>query len=331
VDWLYNGQLAQSISSWYTVIARLEEMDSGSSQGDGTKAQSSSADKVAFVLSGGGNRGALEVGVILALLEYGIRPRILVGTSVGAINSAAMAINPTLEGARWLENLWRNVTRKDVLPDNYMSMAIRLITGRSSLFDNKRLKDYLASRLPKDMQKFADIKTAELYITAADLRTGELRVFGIDRNESVLDAVMASSAYPLILAPWEYQGRQYVDGALVSDLPIRVAVQMKASEVYAIDVGKRQTTKIKKSRLGVLRVIRQILNATAYQRYIDDMGWANKLAQDKIHYIRVGGFEDVSIWDFTHATEMIEKGHQTGVEFLRQLSSHATVPEEKTT
>ncbi len=304
-------------------------MDSGSSQGDGTKTQSSSADKVAFVLSGGGNRGALEVGVILALLEHKIRPRILVGTSVGAINAAAMAINPTLEGAKWLESLWRRVTRKDVLPDNYMSMVIRLLTGRSSLFDNKRLKAYLESRLPKKMQKFADVKDAELYITAADLRTGELRVFGIDLTESVLDAVMASSAYPLILAPWEYQGRQYVDGALASDLPIRVAVQMKATEIYAIDVGKRETITIKKSRLGVLRVIRQILNATAYQRYIDDMGWANKLAQDKIHYIRVEGFDDVGVRDFNHTAEMIEKGHQTGVEYLRQLSSRTRTQDEK--
>ncbi len=306
-------------------------MDDDSSQGDGTTAQSRPADKVAFVLSGGGNRGALEVGALLALLEHEIRPRILVGTSVGAINATAMAINPTLEGAKWLGKTWRRVTKKDVLPDNYMSMAIRLLTGRSSLFDNKRLKDYLESRLPKDMQKFADIKTAELYITAVDIRTGELRVFGIDRTESVIDAVMASSAYPLILAPWEYQGRQYVDGALVSDLPIRVAVQMKATEVYAIDVGKRQTKTIRKSRLGVLRVIRQILNATAYQRFIDDMGWANKLAQDKIHYIMVEGFNEVGTWDFNHTTEMIEKGHQTGVEYLRQLSSHARISDKKAT
>jgi len=61
--------------------------------------------KIAFVLSGGSNRGALEVGVLLALLEHDIKPRILVGTSVGAINAAALAINPTLEGARWLADL----------------------------------------------------------------------------------------------------------------------------------------------------------------------------------------------------------------------------------
>lgn len=304
-------------------------MDNEKNQDDGTQTQSDPESKVAFVLSGGGNRGALEVGVLLALLEHEIRPRILVGTSVGAINAAAMAINPTLEGARWLENMWRRVNKKDVLPDNYMSVIIRLLTGRSSLFDNKRLKDYLESHLPKSMQKFEDIKSAELYITAADLHTGELHVFGIDGTESVIDAVMASSAYPLILAPWEYLGRQYVDGALVSDLPIRVAVKMKASEIYAIDVGKRQRQTIKKSRLGVLRVIRQILNATAYQRFIDDMGWANKLAQDKIHYIRVEGFEDVGAWDFNHTSEMIEKGHQTGVEYLQQLRGRAGRQEKR--
>jgi len=296
---------------------------------DNNAAQSSSADKVAFVLSGGGNRGALEVGVLIALLEHDIRPRILVGTSVGAINAAAMAINPTLEGARGLEKTWRRVTKKDILPDNYMSMAMRLLTGRSSLFDNKRLKDYLRSRLPKAIQVFADIKGAELYITAADLNTGELHVFGLDPNESMLDAVMASSAFPLILAPWEYQGRQYVDGALVSDLPIRVAVEMKATEVYAIDVGKHRS--IRKSRLGVLRVLRQILNANAYSRFIEDMGWASKLPKDRIHYINVDGFEEVGVWDFTHTPEMIEYGHQTGVEYLRRLSSRARRQDEKAT
>jgi NTE family protein len=299
------------------------------SQGNDTAAQVSPADKIAFVLSGGANRGALEVGVLLALLEHEIRPRILVGTSVGAINATAMAINPSLEGARWLESRWRRVTRKDVLPDNYMSMAVRLLTGGSSLFSNKRLRDFLESHLPDGMRQFADIKTAELYITAADLRTGELHVFGIDRTESILDAIMASTAFPLLLSPWEYQGHEYVDGAVVSDLPIRVAVEMKAREVYAIDVGKHRSTKERSK--GVLRVIRQVLNVTAYQRFIDDMGWASKLPQDRIHYIGVDGFDDVGVRDFSHTPEMISRGHQIGLEYLRRLSIRTSISDEKAT
>ena len=67
-------------------------MDEENSQGDINTIKDDPANKVAFVLSGGGNRGALEVGVLRALLEHDIRPQILVGTSVGAINATAIAI-----------------------------------------------------------------------------------------------------------------------------------------------------------------------------------------------------------------------------------------------
>jgi NTE family protein len=301
-------------------------MDYNTSRDGGT---TNLENKVAFVLSGGGNRGALEVGMLQALLEHKVQPRILVGTSVGAINATAIAMNPTLEGVHWLENRWRRVTRKTVLPDSYLSMVRRLVTGESSLFTNERLKSYLESQLPDGTRQFSDIKTAELYITAAVLHTGELHVFGIDRSDSIIDAIMASTAFPLLLSPWKYRGKEFVDGAVVSDLPIRVAVEMKASEVYAIDVGKRQNAR--QSQRGVLRVIRQLLSATAYQRFLDDMGWARKLPQDRIHYINVDDFDDVGLRDFSHTAEMIKKGHQIGLEYLSRLSSHANVSDEKAT
>jgi NTE family protein len=302
-------------------------MKNDSSQGSGVAEQSKSASKVAFVLSGGGNRGAMEVGVILALLEHGIRPRILVGTSVGAINATAMAINPTLEGARWLEERWRQVTRKAVLPDSYLSMVRRLVSGESGLFTNKRLKAYLESHLPEGIRRFSDIKNAELYITAAVLHSAELHIFGIDRSDSIIDAIMASTAFPLLLPPWEYRGKEFVDGAVVSDLPIRVAVEMKASEVYAIDVGKHKS--LHQKQRGVLRVIRQLLSAAAYQRFLDDMGWASRLPQDRIHYISVEGFDEVGLRDFSHTAEMIERGHRAGEAYLRRLSSSAGSADDK--
>jgi NTE family protein len=301
-------------------------MDYESSQ-DNNAAPSSSADKVAFVLSGGGNRGALEVGVLIALLEHGIRPRILVGTSVGAINATALAMNPTLEGAHWLEDRWRRVTRKALLPDSYLSMVRRLVSGESGLFTNKKLKAYLEFQLPEGIRKFSDIKNAELYITAAVLHTAELHIFGLDRSDSIIDAIMASTAFPLLLAPWKYQGKEFVDGAVVSDLPIRVAVEMKASEIYAIDVGKHQSQKQKQR--GVLRVIRQLLSATAYQRFLDDMGWASRLPQDRIHYLNINGFDEVGLRDFSHTADMIERGYQIGQEHLHQLSSRARRQDEK--
>jgi predicted acylesterase/phospholipase RssA len=56
------------------------------------------------------------------------------------------------------------------------------------------------------------MKSAELYITEVDLNSGELQVFGIDRSQSILDAIIASAALPILFGPWKYEGRQYVDG-----------------------------------------------------------------------------------------------------------------------
>ena len=90
------------------------------------------AKKVAFVLSGGANRGALEVGVLQVLLEHDIRPQILVGTSVGAINAAFLATNPTLEGARWLELMWRQASEKVVERRDYVAALLRFMTERAA-------------------------------------------------------------------------------------------------------------------------------------------------------------------------------------------------------
>jgi len=271
--------------------------------------------KTAFVLSGGGNRGALEVGVLLALLEHDIRPQILVGTSVGAINATALAIDPTLEGARWLADLWRGVRKEDVLPNSYLSMVWRLLTGEGGIFTNENLRDFLASHIPDGINRFEDIKAAELYITAVDLNTGKLHVFGIDSSESVLDAIMASTALPPLLSPWQYQGRNYVDGAMVSDLPLRVALEMKATETYAICVQQRPGSK--GNLRGVFRVVGQLINVLSHQRLEDELGWCRKMSEGDIHYIEVQASEGLRIWDFSHNAEMIETGRQAGLEYLR--------------
>jgi NTE family protein len=274
------------------------------------------AEKVAFVLSGGANRGALEVGVLQVLLEHDIRPQILVGTSVGAINAALLATNPTLEGARWLEKMWRQASEKVIERRDYVAALLRFVTGKSSLYDSNKLKELIELYFPKDIRLFSDIKAAELYIAAVDLNSGELHIFGIDRSQSIIDAIMASSAVPMVLGPWQYEGRQYVDGGVVSDLPMRVAVEAGATELYAIDIGPLQLAK--RTPRGVLRVAGQTLDAVISHQLVNEYRWSSELPKEAIHYIRVEGFEDVRLWDFEHTAKMIEKGKLTGLEHLRK-------------
>ncbi len=273
-------------------------------------------EKVAFVLSGGGNRGALEVGVLLVLLEHDIRPQILVGTSVGAINAAFLAPDPTLEGARSLEKMWREVSDKVFTQKDYVAAVWRFVRRKSSLYDSKKFRDLLESYLPEGIKQFSDIKAVELYITAVDLHTGELRVFGNDSSESILDAIMASSALPMIFAPWKYEGQQYVDGAVVSDLPLRVAVEAGATELYAIDIGPLQFAR--RIPRGVLKVAGQTIDAVISHQLVNELGWSANLPKKAIHYIEVGGFEKVRILDFSHTDKMIEKGRLAGLEHLRR-------------
>jgi len=272
--------------------------------------------KVAFVLSGGANRGALEVGVLLVLLEHGIQPQILVGTSVGAINAALLAVNPTLEGARKLEKMWREASENVIGRKDYMSAVWRLVTRKSSLYKSNKLRSLLESYFPEGIRQFSDIKAAELYITAVDLNSGELHVFGTDRSQSILDAIMASAALPILFSPWRYNGRQYVDGGVVSDLPMRVAADAGATEMYAIDIGPLQFAK--RTPKGVLRVVGQTIDAVISHQLVNEYGWSSKLPEDAIHHIWVEGFENVRIWDFGHTPDMIAKGRQTGLEHLRQ-------------
>ncbi len=272
--------------------------------------------KRAFVLSGGGNRGAIEVGVLLTLLSHDIRPHILVGTSVGAVNAAALAARPTIEGVQWLESIWRNVAKRDVMPNNYLSMVWRLIRGETSLFTNQNLEAFLLSHFPEGIRRFGDIKGVELYITAVCLQTKQLHIFGVDRSESILDAMMASTALPMILDPWPYRGRLYVDGAVISDLPMRVAVDRGATEVYAVDVGMR--TVGKRSRRGIFRNTGTIIDAIAEQHIEDELERAARLENVDIHYVRVDSFEGLRVWDFTHTAEMIEEGKRVALEHLRQ-------------
>ncbi|MFP3974966.1 MAG: patatin-like phospholipase family protein [Dehalococcoidia bacterium] len=287
--------------------------------------QGESSRKVAFVLSGGGNRGALEAGVLLSLFESGIQPSILVGTSVGAVNASAIAIDPSLNAARWLADMWRKASRKDVMPYGYLSMLWRLVSGKSSLQSNQPLRDFLERYMPSNVRTFADLKKAELYITAVSLNTGNLHVFGLDPSDSIIDAIMASTAIPVFLSPWQYRDQRYVDGGVISDLPVRVAREMNATEIFAVDVGQHR--KLRRSRRGgVLGVISQLLNAISYRRFIYELGWAEEAPrQDSLHYIPVDAFQELRIWDFSHTAEMIETGKRVGLDYIQRYNLEKTL------
>src|SRR5689334_13492013 len=112
---------------------------------------------IAFVFSGGGNRGASQAGALLALLERDIRPDMIVGTSVGAMTGVPFAADPTLEGARRAVEVWKRVRRADVFPGNPLTVAWRVLTRQGSLHDSSSFRRFVLSLLP-GVRRFGDLR-----------------------------------------------------------------------------------------------------------------------------------------------------------------------------
>jgi len=100
----------------------------------------------AVVLSGGGSLGAIQVGALHALLEAGIRPDVFIGCSVGALNAAFMAADPSLERVLELRDLWLSLDRNDVFPASRRSVMGHVVRRDMHLYEPDGLHD-LVSRL----------------------------------------------------------------------------------------------------------------------------------------------------------------------------------------
>jgi len=184
----------------------------------------------AFVLSGGANLGAEQAGMLVALLEADIRPDVLVGTSIGAANAAYLAADPSLKRARALADLWRNVRPRDVFPINPVAITRAILRG-GALFPTDPFKRLMEREI--SYRAIEDAKVP-LRIVATAFDDGCEVVFD---SGSVLDAVLASTALPGVFAPHEIDGRLYLDGGLVDQVPLGPAIDAGACTLYVLSVG----------------------------------------------------------------------------------------------
>lgn len=186
----------------------------------------------AFVLSGGGNLGAVQVGMLQALADRGVVPDLLVGTSVGAINAAFLAAGPSPARVEELAAIWRQTRRADVFPTSSPRAAVRAVTGRSNAFVDPRA----LRRLVERSVRYARIEDAgwPLAIVATEVTTGAEVVL---RHGDVVDAVLASAAIPSVFPPVEMDGHVLMDGGVVNNTAISVAGDLGADVIYVLPTG----------------------------------------------------------------------------------------------
>jgi NTE family protein len=187
---------------------------------------------VAFVLGGGGQLGAYEVGMLRALLERAVMPDLVVGTSVGAINGAAVATEPSVAMVARLTETWSAIERGDLFAGSLLRRLGTLARTGTHLHGNERLRALLTETLP--LATIEELPVRFQCVAASIERSAEHWF----TEGPLVDAVLASAAVPGILPPVQVGQEHFLDGGIVNSIPVGRAAQLGATEIYVLHVGR---------------------------------------------------------------------------------------------
>src|SRR5581483_12021735 len=261
----------------------------------------------AFVLSGGGNYGVSQVGMLRALIERGILPDVVIGTSAGALNGAAVATSPTIEKIDHLERCWVSLEGDQVFPAGALRRAWNVLRRDDHLIPNHGLAKVI--EMAELAPTFAQLEVP-LRVVTTDLITGDeiLIVSG-----PTAPALLASAALPGIFPPVHLNGHILVDGAVVNLVPISHAAAGPMERVFVLDVSDPIGEKRIRSPLDV------VVRAFAISRDLRfelELQWMPK---DIEMVILPAPEDDRDFIDFSNAKHYIDSAHDMAAATLDDL------------
>lgn len=264
---------------------------------------------LALVMGGGASLGAVQIGMLRALIERGVRPDLLVGTSVGAINAAYMAQRFDAAQLDNLAGIWSEITRDVVFPGaGALSMVRMLVGGRRHLASRDGLAQLVEAHLPSDH--------ADLEIPTTVLATDVLHGEKVPLSQGNLrEHVMISASIPFVFEPVEHDGRTLVDGGVVSNVPVLPALELGARSMIVLDPGYPcALDHLPSELLGfVMQITGLMIRHQAY-------GALHFLADDaQVIYVPPPCPISVAPHDFSRSAELFEAGYDASVEFFDDL------------
>jgi NTE family protein len=198
---------------------------------EGAPAHSPDRPRTAFVLAGGGSRGAVQVGMLEELIRRGIRADRVYGASVGAINGAAYANNPTLEGIEQMATNWRALKGTDIFPRAVLDGPWAFFQKRPAVHANVGLRHIIEAGI--DYENLQDSRIP-LEVVTTSLTDGRERWI---THGPAVEAILASSAIPSIFPPVIIDGDMLVDGGVVNNVPISRAILAGCTRIYVLLCG----------------------------------------------------------------------------------------------
>ncbi len=264
---------------------------------------------VGFVLGGGGSLGAVQVGMLRALTELEVFPDLVVGTSVGSLNGAVVALDAK-GAANTLSRIWPRITRGMVFPGGPLAQIRTLQHEHTHLFPNTGVQKVINTYL-RTGATFADL-TLPFAAVATDVATAAPHV--LSKGE-LLQALLASTAIPGIFATVTVDGRQLYDGGVVANVPVTQALAMGAQSLVVLDAVFPGRIPSPPATLAEAL----LFSAMVTMRMQSALEAPLAAARVPVVYLPGPAIHRVSPLEFDHTAMLIEGGYQAARPFLESL------------
>jgi NTE family protein len=268
--------------------------------------------RVAFVLSGGGNLGAIQVGMLRALWERDISADVVLGCSVGALNGGAWAADPTGYGLANLERAWRDMRSHEVMPSSRIPGAVQLVRKGESLHSNRGLRSSI-ERFLGDRTTFEELTLPfQCVATDVDLATEHWFTSG-----PLLEPILASAALPSVYPVVRIGGRRYLDGGVVDNVPLARAVELGAKTIYVLHVGLhgRPNAEVRRPLDAALIAYWIARN----HRFARDLAALPKSVEAIV--LPPGDRPELRYDDFGQTSDLIDQGYREASRYLDELAA----------
>jgi len=244
--------------------------------------------------------------MLKALARFGLQADLVVGSSVGAINSVFYAADPTADGIQRLETIWRALRREHVFPLSIAGLDRGLLGRQGHLLSAGALQRLLQAHLP--IERLEESRVPVCVMATDVLRGAEVRL----TSGPALSALLASTAIPGLFPPVSIDGLLLVDGAVANHTPISAAAALGATRIIVLPAGF-PCAKGEAPRGAIAMVLHALSVLTAHQLARDVQQY-----HDRVAVVVVPPLCPLALpaYDFTGAGEVIDRATDTTAAWL---------------